>query len=469
VGGQTYTWDNNGNLLSDGTSTYTYNKANRLSSVTQVTDTYSFVYNGLGDRLQQTVNAQTTTYTLDLHSNLTQVLSDGTSSYVYGNGHIAEYTGTDFAYYLADALGSVRQIVNSTAGVTLTNTYEPYGTLWISSGTTISNYGFAGEWTDGTGLQHLRARYLDTGIGRFISRDVWGGDYNRPMSLNKWIYGYANPILLIDPLGFCPFNTEGFNSIDMCWIILNHIENQYSYIDIITPIEGMHLYFPNTAIPWTFSELLDIAKGLNALSKAATGLDFASIFSPRSIDIVRYKYSLYGKIAGRELCGLSTIGGRIHFYDNWQTSGCTPEQTVVHEIGHKWSRKTGLALDFMKYVGAYYDHTGKYIVGPHQPPSYGMAGVPPDHEEDFAESLEEYVFFGTGSGIQIKSFESRYRFMKYLLTTGTPIITPGITPSPPTPSPQSTPVPTPRGLTPTYLPDGFPKELSHLREMLCIE
>jgi RHS repeat-associated protein len=202
----THTWDNNGNLLSDGTSTYTYDKANRLSSVTQGSDTYSFTYNGLGDRLQQTINAQTTNYTLDLNAGLTQVLSDGTSTYLYGLGRVAEYE-SGWTYYLTDALGSVRQLTSSAAGITLTQTYEPYGHVLDSTGTGLSNYGFANEWTDGTGLQHLRARYLDTGIGRFISRDVWGGNYNSPGSLNRWMYVEGNPVNWTDPSGkkrVCP-------------------------------------------------------------------------------------------------------------------------------------------------------------------------------------------------------------------------------------------------------------------------
>jgi YD repeat-containing protein len=44
VGGVSYTWDNNGNLLSDGTSTYTYDHANRLKSVVQGANTYTYFY-----------------------------------------------------------------------------------------------------------------------------------------------------------------------------------------------------------------------------------------------------------------------------------------------------------------------------------------------------------------------------------------------------------------------------------------
>ncbi len=55
-----------GNLLSDGMNTYTYDSANRLTTVHGPSSTVRFAYNGLGDRLAQTVNGQTTPYTLDL-------------------------------------------------------------------------------------------------------------------------------------------------------------------------------------------------------------------------------------------------------------------------------------------------------------------------------------------------------------------------------------------------------------------
>lgn len=116
---------------------------------------------------------------------LSQVLTDGTDSYLYGLGRIGEYDSTDWMYYMPDALGSVRQIADNNAEILLAQSYEPYSSVLSSYSNTDSNYGFAGEWTDASGMQYLRARYLNTGIGRFISRDTWGGDYNRPMSLNR--------------------------------------------------------------------------------------------------------------------------------------------------------------------------------------------------------------------------------------------------------------------------------------------
>jgi len=70
-------------------------------------------------------------------------------------------------------------------------------------------YGFTGEIADSnTGLVYLRARYYAPGQGRFMTRDTWGGSLRRPMSYNKWLYVYANPILWIDPTGWdCGFAT----------------------------------------------------------------------------------------------------------------------------------------------------------------------------------------------------------------------------------------------------------------------
>ena len=120
VDGVAYSWDDNGNLLDDEIHFYTYDHANRLVDVSGLESTTTFGYNGLGDRLETTTNGITTThYTLDLAAGLTQVLDDGTFTYLYGNGRVAQYDATGAQYFLGDALGSVRQIVDSSGEVLL--------------------------------------------------------------------------------------------------------------------------------------------------------------------------------------------------------------------------------------------------------------------------------------------------------------------------------------------------------------
>ena len=132
VNGVTYIWDNNGNLLSDGGNTYTYDFANHLKTFTNATTSASYAYNGLGDRLRETVNGVTTTFTMDMNIGLTQALSDGANTYIYGVGRIAQInTGTE--YFLGDALGSVRQLTDASGTITYARAYDPYGVVTSNS------------------------------------------------------------------------------------------------------------------------------------------------------------------------------------------------------------------------------------------------------------------------------------------------------------------------------------------------
>jgi RHS repeat-associated protein/CSLREA domain-containing protein len=203
VNGVEYLWDDNGNLLNDGMNTYNYDSANRLKSITQGGNVRAFAYNGLDDRLQETFNGQTTTFTMDLNTGLTQVLTDGTNTYLYGNGRVAQTQGGTTTFMMGDALGSIRQMTGSNAQLVLARIYDPYGVTAQTYGALQTPYGFTGEYTSGD-LVYLRARYYAPKTGRFITKDTWEGDMNLPITYNRWLYVNANPILLTDPSGKSP-------------------------------------------------------------------------------------------------------------------------------------------------------------------------------------------------------------------------------------------------------------------------
>jgi hypothetical protein len=52
--------------------------------VVQANRTFTFAYNGFGDRVQQAVDGLTTRYAVDLAAGLPQVLSDSSNTYPYG-------------------------------------------------------------------------------------------------------------------------------------------------------------------------------------------------------------------------------------------------------------------------------------------------------------------------------------------------------------------------------------------------
>jgi YD repeat-containing protein len=81
AGGVSYTWDANGNLLDDGVNEYGYDHAIRLVAISNQLSVISYAYNGQGDQVSQTVDS-VTTYSLNLAAGLTQVLADGTNSYL---------------------------------------------------------------------------------------------------------------------------------------------------------------------------------------------------------------------------------------------------------------------------------------------------------------------------------------------------------------------------------------------------
>ena len=131
------------------------------------------------------------------------MLADGQATFSYGLGRIAQHGPASAHYFLGDALASVRQLTDQARQLTLAQAYEPFGDPLLAAGQDGTPYGFTGEWTDDTGLVHLRARYYDPTTGAFLSPDPWRGDPSEPASLAPYSYARANPIHLTDPSGQC--------------------------------------------------------------------------------------------------------------------------------------------------------------------------------------------------------------------------------------------------------------------------
>ena len=96
-------------------------------------------------------------------------------------------------------------MTDPTGEVTFAQSYDPYGVITSTAGTSQTAYGFTGEqYSAETQMVYLRARYYSPAEGRFSSRDTWGGDVNRPLSLNRWGYVNGDPVNHTDPTGRYP-------------------------------------------------------------------------------------------------------------------------------------------------------------------------------------------------------------------------------------------------------------------------
>jgi len=101
-----YTYDADGNLLSNGVDTYTYDSVDRLISVARASGTVTMAYDGLGQRLSMSAGDVTTHYVLDNGRVLEATANGQTTTYLYGLGPIGQFTDS-LAYGLPDGTNTV--------------------------------------------------------------------------------------------------------------------------------------------------------------------------------------------------------------------------------------------------------------------------------------------------------------------------------------------------------------------------
>ena len=217
----TYEYDLNGNLIrvigTANSALYEYNAENKLVKATVqngvlVTEE-SYTYDYEGNRTSKSTHKSNgefeyTKYLND-NSNLTNVLAEidenGTAkcTYTIGADLISQERDGNVSVYLYDGHGSVVGLANESGVVTDTYSYDAFGNLLKSTGSTKNCYRYCGEQFDETtGLYYLRARYMDTSTGRFISQDSYQGSISDPVSLHKYLYANANPVMYTDPSGY---------------------------------------------------------------------------------------------------------------------------------------------------------------------------------------------------------------------------------------------------------------------------
>ncbi len=139
-----WTYDEAGNLLGDGTATFTYDALSRMLTTTNGSEQRAYTYNGDGTLVAQTANGATTRFTQDLVSPLSQILqtTQGTATkhYVYGTERLYEQAGIVKTWYGSDALGSVRQMMDEAGTPLAALNYDPWGVPALCIGQVVKQY-----------------------------------------------------------------------------------------------------------------------------------------------------------------------------------------------------------------------------------------------------------------------------------------------------------------------------------------
>ena len=213
----TYGYDDNGNTLSRTNATdqvfYDWDFENRLVAADtdgDGTDDVEYQYDADGIRVSSETGGEQTRFLIDTNQPYAQVIEEYTPggvikvSYVHGLDLISQNRPADTgkSFYHVDGLGSTRALTNASGLVTDRYIYDAFGRTIGQVGSTGNVYLFAGEQRDvATGLDYLRARWMNTGVGRFYGMDPFEGTFRLPLSLNPFVYGHGNPVSNIDPSG----------------------------------------------------------------------------------------------------------------------------------------------------------------------------------------------------------------------------------------------------------------------------
>lgn len=223
IGTKNITHDVDGRVTADATDVdpiaYAYNAQNLITSViNNAVTTDRYTYDGDGKRLARTSNGQTTRYVQDpTGGDLYSLLAESNSAnqvqyyYIYGEGLVSQVNGTSHKYYHYDQSGNTLALTDDDGNVTDKYAYEPFGSTTVE-GTSHNPFRFVGAYgvmDDGNGLHYMRARYYNTEARRFMSLDARYGQVTDPMALNRYQYVSGNPMVGMDPSGYCNmFSTE---------------------------------------------------------------------------------------------------------------------------------------------------------------------------------------------------------------------------------------------------------------------
>lgn len=218
AGTVTYGYDDNGNLLSNGESCYTYNDANQLSAVQNCStgDLISeYLYDHTGqrvvERLYEGGQLVDTVYTVGkrYETHVVDGSREDTSYYRANEELIARKNPDDsISFYHSDHLGSVTALTDEAGAVVEETRYYPYGA--VREGGTASRYLYTGQESDPeTDLYYYRSRFYDPRIRRFTQPDFVTPDLYDSQQLNPYSYVRNNPVVFVDPTGMWGVAHEG--------------------------------------------------------------------------------------------------------------------------------------------------------------------------------------------------------------------------------------------------------------------
>ena len=250
-----YTYDRQGNMLSEGDKKYSYDSFGRMvraeipmehrgasnkpdehagfnhaaqstgetfgiqenSSATREFQVQINRYDGEGLRHEMEENGRLIKF---LYNEDREVVAEETGNgtitrYIRGLGIISSDSeeAKTYYHYVSDEQGSITHVLSEDAEILNHYSYDAFGNIIEKTEKVENRFCYNGEMLDPVTQQYyLRARFYNPVIGRFTQEDTYYGD-----GLNLYQYCQANPVGYVDPSGHT------------CEIVQNHYEQYQEY------------------------------------------------------------------------------------------------------------------------------------------------------------------------------------------------------------------------------------------------
>ncbi len=224
-----FSFDVNGNTISENTRQYIYNQNQRLIKAMDGSNVLAeYIYNGKGQRADKLIPSENKCTVFHYDQNgllITESTRTGNikAEYVYLNGQpLAKIEGNNVYYYHNDHLGTPMTMTDSSGNIVWQGEFMPFGESLSVTGTVTNNLRFPGQYFDSeTGLHQNGFRDYKSEIGRYVEADpLLNGFVNSKiypegceaklphgiiprqfLELNPFVYSNNNPIKYVDFLG----------------------------------------------------------------------------------------------------------------------------------------------------------------------------------------------------------------------------------------------------------------------------
>lgn len=341
-----YTYDKNGNLISDGSHKFYYNYNNQLARVLDLATNQGlaqFFYDTRGRRISK-VTANDTMYRF---FNKDGVIEEYLGSVIQAqyvhhyaiDSHSQICTQQKEYWYHKDLVGSTRLLTDQSANVAGQYRYDPLGNSIVDSGP-YNPHKYMGRTHDQeTQLYDFRMRTYNPATGRFLQRDTLPSN-------NLYLFVDNNPLSSVDPDGREPRQTSAGDEEPPTWALSLHakangfidehiaLQVEPADIDPYDTVAGYQLI--TTALGKGFTEILTLGTGTSEAVDRVT-----------KEDTDPYDYAIAGSLVLKEGTDvlLAVLGGIA----GYRAVSSSLERGLAKPREVRWGKASDKAMTFEEF------------------------------------------------------------------------------------------------------------------------